>query len=243
MRHTQALGAAGRSHRAGPCRVHRFCAQRRTSGYLTQPCNRSHLCTFGAMLLPLHTICEEMPCHARDGQQGVVHPRLLRPRTGPENCPENWVARELGFHGVSDLAMVGTAQCQIPLPPFTFRQPRQTYDWLSTDPSTPPSPRTGPVRPRVWAGPFSILQLRACVAPRAPYPTRGPTRGPTLSPAPAPAHRSLKVAARMRPSWRHWVLAPVGYCALESRVGTMRCTLILERSMSSPTFGPITFFQ
>ena len=143
VRHTQALGAAGRSHRAGPCRVHRFCAQRRTSGYLTQPCNRSHLCTFGAMLLPLHTICEEMPCHARDGQQGVVHPRLLRPRTGPENCPENWVARELGFHGVSDLAMVGTAQCQIPLPPFTFRQPRQTYDWLSTDPSTPRPP--GPV--------------------------------------------------------------------------------------------------
>jgi hypothetical protein len=129
----------------------------------------------------------------------------------------------------------------------------------------PRPPRTGSVRPRVWAGPFSILQLRACVAPRAPYPTRGPTLArpwadpgptlarpwpdpgptlsPTLGPAPAPAHRSFKVAARMRPSWRHWGLAPVGYCALESRVGTMRCTLILERSMSSPTFGPITFFQ
>jgi hypothetical protein len=33
------------------------------------------------------------------------------------------------------------------------------------------------------------------------------------------------------------------YCALDNRVGTMRCTLIFERSISSPTFGPITFFQ
>jgi len=202
----------------------------------------------GDMLLPLHTICEEMPCHARDGQQGVVHPRLLRPRTGPENWPRELAPRTAPRTGWPESwASMVSPTWPWSAPPnakFPFRHLRfvnHARRMIGSARIRPPPrpPRTGPVRPRVWAGPFSILQLRACVAPRAPY----PTRGPTLSPAPAPAHRSLKVAARMRPSWRHWVLAPVGYCALESRVGTMRCTLILERSMSSPTFGPITFFQ
>ena len=33
------------------------------------------------------------------------------------------------------------------------------------------------------------------------------------------------------------------YCALDNRVGTMRCTLIASRSMSSVTFGAMVFFQ
>src|SRR5215510_3995585 len=33
------------------------------------------------------------------------------------------------------------------------------------------------------------------------------------------------------------------YCAVDNRVGTRRCTLIVERSISSPTFGAMTFFQ
>jgi hypothetical protein len=33
------------------------------------------------------------------------------------------------------------------------------------------------------------------------------------------------------------------YCAADIRVGTMRCTLIAERSMSSPTWGEILVFQ
>lgn len=33
------------------------------------------------------------------------------------------------------------------------------------------------------------------------------------------------------------------YCAVESRVGTMRWTWILARSISSVTCGAITFFQ
>jgi len=56
---------------------------------------------------------------------------------------------------------------------FTLPQPCPRYIGLSTDPSTPRPPRTGPVRPRVWAGPFfnSPAQSRMGCA-SAPYLTR-----------------------------------------------------------------------